>query len=222
MGATLARSRSRSRTRRGRPAAATRRDVRELLLATARTLFLKYGYRAVSARQVAMRAGVDPAMVQYYFKGKRGLYLAMLERTVAPLREALESAREAGAQAPDLAGVLELYMRMIAANRWMPALLMREVLSPEGAFREDFVESFVRPMAARLLAVVRRAQLEGRVDRTLRPEHVIVTFLSLGLWPFLARPILPRVLGLELEGAELEGVIRNAQRSLAAAVGSRP
>lgn len=195
--------------------------MRETLLASARFLFLKYGYRAVSARQVAVRAGVDPAMVQYYFKGKRGLYLAMLEVTIAPLRDALEAVPAHAAEAVELPQVLELYMRTVAANPWMPALLIREVLPPEGSFRDEFLGGIVRPMAARLLAAVARAQQAGRIDRSLRPEHVLVTFLSLGLWPFLTRPILPRVLGFELEGEELEGIVRNAKRAFVAAVGAK-
>lgn len=216
--ARRAATRHRTGTRRGRPSTSTRRAVRDELLNAARAMFLQYGYRAVSARQVAVKAGVDPAMVQYYFKGKRGLYAAMLEATVAPLRTSLEGMSAASAGAVDVPGFLEMYMRMIAANPWMPALLIREVLPPEGAFRNDFVESLVRPMAGRLLAAVGRAQQEGTIDRALRPDFVLVTFLSLGLWPFLVRPILPRVIGLKLEGEELDALIRHAQRSFLAAV----
>ena len=46
----------------GRPQARNAQDVRAALLRAARELFLKYGYRAVSSRQVAAAAGVNPAM----------------------------------------------------------------------------------------------------------------------------------------------------------------
>lgn len=214
-------TRPRAKVRRGRPSAEIRRDVRDALLTAARSMFLQYGYRAVSARQVAVKAGVDPAMVQYYFKGKRGLYVAMLDATIAPLRASLEEMNAATTGSIDLPRFLQMYMRTIAANPWMPALLIREVLPPEGAFRNEFIESVVRPLAGRLLGAVRRAQKDGVIDRALRPEFVLVTFLSLGLWPFLVRPILPRVIGLTLEGAEVDALVEHARRSFVAAVGAK-
>ncbi len=47
--------------------------MRERLLAAARELFLRYGYRAVSSRQIGAAAGVNFAMIRYYFGGKPGL-----------------------------------------------------------------------------------------------------------------------------------------------------
>lgn len=68
--------------RRGRrPAAAG--DTREQILAAARELFLDQGYDATSLRSVALRAGVDPALVRHYFGHKADLFAASVS---APLR----------------------------------------------------------------------------------------------------------------------------------------
>lgn len=214
---------ARSRRRRGRPTARDQRAVRDQLLGSARDLFLKYGYRAVSARQVAARAGVDPAMVQYYFRSKRGLYLAMLDTVVSPLRTALEQMVEPGDAAPDPEGTdlgrfLEMYMRAIAANPWIPALLIREVLPAEGAFRQDFVQAIVQPMVARLRRVIVRAQQDGRIDPALAPEHVLISTLSLGMWPFLVRPVLSRALGVTLDGESLDALIAHTRGVVARGV----
>ena len=116
------------RRRPGRPRAAPGRDVRGDLLAAARRLFLRYGYRAVSARQVALAAGTTPAMVQYYFGSKQGLYAAMLQDAVAPLLQRVEAMLMApSAEVPDLPALLEAYMRTVAAHPWVPGLLLRDV-----------------------------------------------------------------------------------------------
>ena len=78
-------SRSAGARRVGRPPGAAEAQVRESLLSAARSLFLRYGFRAVSSRQVAAAAGVNPAMIHYYFNGKDGLYRAMLESAIAPI-----------------------------------------------------------------------------------------------------------------------------------------
>ncbi len=221
MPSTSPRARRRTSRRRGRPSASDARAVREQLLSSARDLFLRYGYRAVSARQVAARAAVDPAMVQYSFRSKRGLYLEMIQAVVAPLRGLLERMLDGDGGDVDLERFIELYMRTAAANPWVPALLIREVLPAEGAFRDDFVDAVVRPMATRLRTAVERAQAAGRIDPTLRSEHVLVSALSLGMWPFLVQPVLKRALGIGLDGPELDALVAHTRRVLAAGVGAR-
>lgn len=54
--------------------------TRELLLNAALKLFARYGYSGASTRAIADYAGVNQALINYHFKGKRGLYLAVFEK----------------------------------------------------------------------------------------------------------------------------------------------
>lgn len=49
-------------------------EVRLRIVAAAIPLFSHKGYDGVSTREIAARAGVKPAALQYYFGGKEGLY----------------------------------------------------------------------------------------------------------------------------------------------------
>ncbi len=49
---------------------AEKTDKRQHLLDTAESLFAQQGYEAVSIRQLAAEAGVNVAMVSYYFGSK--------------------------------------------------------------------------------------------------------------------------------------------------------
>lgn len=53
-------------------------DTREAILEAARAEFLERGYAAGSIRAVARRAGVDPALVRYWFDDKPSLFAASL------------------------------------------------------------------------------------------------------------------------------------------------
>src|SRR5581483_4320392 len=76
----------RKRRGRGRPSAEDAEDVRKKLLDAARDLFPRYGYRGVSSRQIGAAAGVNFAMIRYYFGGKPGLYREMLQGVSQPAR----------------------------------------------------------------------------------------------------------------------------------------
>jgi AcrR family transcriptional regulator len=68
---------------RGRPTG--RSDARERILTAARARFLADGYQAVSMRSIAADAGVDVALVSYYFDSKQGVFGAALALPVNPL-----------------------------------------------------------------------------------------------------------------------------------------
>lgn len=52
--------------------------IAQRILAAARVSFAEHGYQATSMRSIAQRAGVDPALVKYYFDDKAGLFEASL------------------------------------------------------------------------------------------------------------------------------------------------
>jgi AcrR family transcriptional regulator len=67
---------------RGRPHEPS--QAREQILQAARRLFLASGYTRVTMRTIAAEAGVDAALISYYFGSKRGLLAAVMELIVSP------------------------------------------------------------------------------------------------------------------------------------------
>src|SRR5687767_1984119 len=184
----------------GRPPQTADSQVREALLEAARTLFLRYGFRAVSSRQVAATAGVNPAMIHYYFDGKEGLYRAMLESAIAPVIGKLGAMLGDPAKV-DLQALVRTYMRTLAANPWIPGLIVREVLTPDGSFRQSFVRDFAGRFAPMLRTIVARETERGHLRRDLDPALTVVSLISLALFPFVSLPITSRVLGVETNEA---------------------
>jgi AcrR family transcriptional regulator len=70
-------------------------DTRLLIIEAARAEFSDRGYAAATIRQVAARAGVDPALVYHYFTDKAGLFVASLDLPADP-RAVQEQARQGG------------------------------------------------------------------------------------------------------------------------------
>lgn len=73
--------------RRGRPtlAQAAELDPRERLLDVAERRFAAQGFSGASVRDVATDAGVNQALIAYYFGSKEGLYLSVFERRGRPM-----------------------------------------------------------------------------------------------------------------------------------------
>jgi len=202
----------------GRPAGGDA-AVRDALLEHARSLFLRHGFADVGTRRIAAAAGTTPAMIRYYFKDKLGLYRAMIEAAMRPMQAELQRAVTAPAEAPlQIETILRLYMEMLGANRWLPSLIVHEVLDEGGQMREQFIENFAGRLAPMLVEVLRREQVQGTVRRDIVPELAAVSAISLCVFPFVSLPITSRVLGLSLQGQGLEKVISHTTRLFRAGV----
>lgn len=64
-------------------------DVKRKLLQAGHAVYTERGLDGVSLREVAARAGVNQAMVRYYFKDKQGFEMAMLDDGVETLLSGL-------------------------------------------------------------------------------------------------------------------------------------
>ena len=185
----------------GRPPADARPEARDKLLDAASRLFAERGAGEVSLRTVAAEAGVTPAMVHYYFGGKEGLYDAMLERTFGKVltRVRALAAREADASAPRdrLMAILEVIVSTFAADPWVPTLVVREVLSEGGRFRERFIEAYASQLAELVPGRFRQEIEEGHFRSDLDPRLAFLSFMGMTLMPFVARPVAERVLGID-------------------------
>ncbi|MEV0187885.1 TetR family transcriptional regulator [Kitasatospora purpeofusca] len=147
--------------------------AREQILAVARRRFLAEGYHAVTLRSVAAEAGVDLALVSYYFGSKKGLFGAALALTGNPavlLAGALEGELETFPEralrlligvwdAPDSAGPLRA---MIGGSALDPAVaqLVGEVVQREMV---DLVAARLGGADARRRACLFGTQLAGLI-----------------------------------------------------------
>ncbi|MFT4255180.1 MAG: TetR/AcrR family transcriptional regulator [Caulobacter sp.] len=84
---TAAKPRARSGGR-GRPSKAKGLDLKETILDSAEGLFARHGFHGVTTRQVAAEAGVDTALIHYYFGAKRELFDAVFLRRAEILNQA--------------------------------------------------------------------------------------------------------------------------------------
>jgi AcrR family transcriptional regulator len=68
---------------------------RQAILQSARDLFAEQGFASTTVRAIARRAGVDPALVHYFFTNKEGVYEAVVQDAVG-LMDLLESVIDGG------------------------------------------------------------------------------------------------------------------------------
>lgn len=183
--------------------------VRDALIASARRQFAARGFDAVSLREIGAGAGVNPAMVRYYFGGKAGLHEAVLAAAAEPLfarLERLEGERDVDAL---VAGFATAYLEVVARDPWLPPLLMREVLLPGGRLRERFIERFAGRAGGVIETVLARAARDGTVRADLDPRLNGLALVSLVMFPVVAAPVVREVFGVDAAATDRARLIEH-------------
>jgi AcrR family transcriptional regulator len=162
---------SRPRRRRGAGPPATR----DRLQAAATELFAAHGFDGVSVEEIAERAGVTKALVNYHFGGKHKLYLTIITSTFSDIVERVEQVAASNRPAPEqLRAFVALVGEMAAGRPHFPAMMLREVLAGGARLATEIV-----PYLMRILGAVGRIVEHGVRDGTLRPVDPMFTHLSL-------------------------------------------
>jgi AcrR family transcriptional regulator len=167
------------------------------LLAAARDHFLQRDFKAVSLRQIASSAGVNGAMVNYYFGGKQGLYLAMVDEVFESLESKMAGLSDNAEFS--IAGFSHSYCLLLAENPWWPNFVAREILFGEGAIKEEVLQRFSKMIAPKLSHAISQEVESGNYRKDLNPELTIMSLLGMTIFPFLAAPMIERVFGMTLD-----------------------
>jgi TetR/AcrR family transcriptional regulator len=154
------------RRRPGRPAGPHTGEAREALLRATRGLLAERGLPRVTVREVAERAGVQPALVSYYFGGKEGMLRAVVSEVAAGVRgRLLEAAAGEGSAEDRIRALVQAVVDAIVSEPYVPRLLIEQVLFADEAVIDEFADALARPH----LELIREVLEAGRTEGTLRP-----------------------------------------------------
>ncbi|WP_087025074.1 TetR/AcrR family transcriptional regulator [Thaumasiovibrio subtropicus] len=177
-------------------------DARQKLIDACRPMFMRLPYEKVSTRMVAEKAGVNVALIRYYFQSKAGLFEAMVNDTMEPIHSTMSAVLDKGGF-DNLEQLMRTYYKTMAPYPEFPALVARIMNGPADDTQRRILdkqfERFVRPMHETLFS--KMPDLKEGCD----PTFARLTFLSLMIFPFL----IPRGFA-ELQGIEINAQLLNA------------
>jgi len=209
-----------SHRRPGRPrsADADHGEVAERLLDAATELAVEQGFDACGLREIAARAEVSSGMISYYFGDRQGLYEAMFQRAF----DRISSKVDALMADPSIGGddrldeLVRLHVATIAADPWLPRLLIREVLAEtESSLKTELASRVGQGPMKLMIDWIKEEQKRGVLRSDLDPRMMAMTLASLSAFPFVMLPIIGEEIGLTLDETFPDRLIEHNQRLLA-------
>jgi len=182
-------------------------DTEARILDAAHVVFVRRGTAGARMQEIADEAGVNKALLHYYFRSKSRLAAAVFQRVARGLFLRVSEILGSDAAIDDkVRRVIQLYLEQLTKTPYAPAYVISELNQhPDRA--AQFVEA-VRQIRAQSLSTdvldtlgkqLRRGMRAGSI-RAISTPQFIANLASLCIFPFAARPMLCAILDLDDRG----------------------
>jgi len=182
-------------------------DTERRILDAAHAVFLRHGTAGARTQEIAREAGVNSALLHYYFRSKARLAEAVFQRAAAELMPAVLRILGSDAELETkVEQVIDVELKQLLKTPYLPGYVLSELTHHPERTRQLFsAATGLSPadVGARLFKVL-GAQIRARVKagrmHPIAPEQFAINLLALCVFPFAARPMVMALLGLDQAG----------------------
>jgi AcrR family transcriptional regulator len=163
-------------------------STEEKIIAAARVVFTQKGYSATRTRDIAAEAGLNLALLNYYFRSKEKLFgIIMEEKILQFFGFMIPLINDAGTTLQQkVEQIASKYTDLLSANADLPFFILSEIKNNPEFFMKitgkgDFLSKSV------LIRQIRE-KAPGR-----NPFHYLINLLGMCVFPFIMNPVLQKM-----------------------------
>ncbi len=166
---------------------------RAAILRAAERVFAEEGLAGARTEAIARRAGVNKALLYYYFKSKDALFLAVIEEHLKEFERRTQNVLDSGGCIrAKLLAYVSMHFDFVSARPFFPILLQRTMLTG-GPELQRLRQRWTLPGMRRLVELIERGVREGEL-RPTHAGHALMSLISLTVHYFATAPLI-RALG---------------------------
>lgn len=178
------------------------RDSKKRILDAAISLFARKGYAAVGVREIASEAGVNIAMISYYFDGKVGILKAIIETFFSQYSQLLVNIDDKDKTLEEsVRTVIHRLVQFIRFNTELTLVTYNELPLDVPEIAEMKARK-VKALLKKMSGLIRRFGLDP--EDILQLTMVFPSLVAMIFAHFRMRPVLKHVLDVNFDDAYYE------------------
>jgi AcrR family transcriptional regulator len=166
-------------------------DTKEKILQTAISIFREKGKDGAKMQEIADGAGINKAMLHYYFSSKDQLFEEVFKLTaVAYFSNINKIVQSPGSIEEKIGQLCQVYIDMSLQNPYMPVFMIAEMhRSPSDLFKHIFPDKKDKPDIVSFKKQIEEEVAKGKI-KPIKPMQLIFNILSLCVFPVVSRPMM--------------------------------
>lgn len=165
-------------------------STEEKIKEAAKRVFVAKGFDGCSSREIAKEAGMNVALVNYYFKSKQALFQLVFNAT---MEDFMLTTIEVFSQDLDLISKMRIFIEreyeFLAKYPEMPGFILREICREEGCVTDNKSEIMQRVEESGVFHEIAIAQEKGEM-RKMDMTNMMLLIMSNCQYPFMAKELM--------------------------------
>jgi TetR/AcrR family transcriptional regulator len=163
----------------------------EKIYETARRIFILKGMEGARMQEIADGAGMNKALLHYYFRSKENLFKAVFKDIFTKFFMKIKDTLFSEVSVKEkLMVFIDNYIDLIQTNPYVPQFIINEINRDPKVLKNLMFESGIEPQ--RILELFLN---EAGPDNLSKPDprHIVISLLGMLVFPFIARPLLQMI-----------------------------
>ncbi|MFN4314910.1 MAG: TetR/AcrR family transcriptional regulator [Chitinophagaceae bacterium] len=169
------------------------------ILEAAKKVFVRDGMAGARMQDIADEAGINKALLHYYFRNKEKLFERIFldaAHQIFPRVNAIFQADQPLFE--KIEEFIDTYITIVMENPYLPLFVLTEINRDPVRFLEKIWPNNSKPDPLPLLKQIQQEVEEGNI-KPIDPASLIVNMMSLVVFPFVGRPMIQHMIGMDQE-----------------------
>lgn len=173
------------------------KNTEERILDAARKVFMRKGMSGARMQDIADDAGINKALLHYYFKNKEKLFEKIFVEAAAKLFPRINEIF--GSDQPLFVKIeqfCEDYISVVLENPYLPLFVLNELNHDPVYFMNKIWGKDRRPEPKKFLDQLEAEVKKGTI-REVQPLQLLMNLISMTVFPFIGKPLFQLTLGID-------------------------
>lgn len=174
-------------------------NTQKKILEAAREIFHQKGFGGARMEEIANKAGINKAMLHYYFRSKQKLFDEVFMEAFSQIfPKLIEIMVSEMTLEEKIRKISESYYRILSENPQLPLFVLSAIQADANAFtRNLFQKSPVNPQMV-MGKIIEQIQTEvgARNIKPIDPRNLMINLVAMSVFPFMMKPILTSLFGM--------------------------
>lgn len=171
-------------------------QTEELIKETARNLFFKKGLLGATTQEIADEAGINRALIHYYFRSREQLLETLLDDAISETRGKVQAIFDSkDSFKKKISKYLDVFIDRDIEYPYIQNFIIAEITRNPEKMKEH--SSRKRNfMIKQIIPELNEEIKKGNIP-TIEPEHFIVNLMSMCSYPLIAKPFLQNIFSFD-------------------------
>lgn len=167
-------------------------DAEALILQSAREVFVHKGYDGARMQEIADKAGINKALLHYYFRSKEKLFDKIFLEAFKSFWPSIQNELQKGNGTVKslIKAAVNAYTDLLMKMPFLPAFVIGEINRSPERMEDLLLASGINPRF--VLEIIEKGIDRGEVI-PVDPRSLLINIVGLSLFPFISRPLLSRM-----------------------------